>query len=60
MSHRRCEHAWAQILQHAPGAGLPIKGFGSSDCACPAHLFRFESTPEVHLPGAVRIAALLK
>lgn len=28
-----------------PGALVPVKGFGSSDCRCPAHLVYFEDLP---------------
>jgi Uri superfamily endonuclease len=27
-------------------AGVPVPGFGCSDCRCPAHLFYFPSNPE--------------
>ncbi len=36
----RRECAWAQTLAAAPG-GHAVAGFGASDCACCAHLFRF-------------------
>ena len=36
------EHTWAHAFQHAPGAVLPLPGFGSSDCRCLTHLFYFE------------------
>jgi len=34
---------WSQVLTSMPGAGVPVPGFGSSDCrhACPAHLVVF-------------------
>jgi len=38
----RCEHEWAQRLGAVPGAAMPLAGFGSSDCHCPAHLFQFQ------------------
>ena len=28
-----------------PGATIPVPGFGSSDCGCPAHLVRFSRRP---------------
>jgi Uri superfamily endonuclease len=42
----RCEHAWAAAFQSLPGCNLPIFGFGSSDCGCPAHLFYLRLKPE--------------
>jgi len=35
---QRLECAWAAALRQAPGAALPLRGFGASDCACAAHL----------------------
>ncbi len=35
----RLECAWAGTLAALPGVSLPVAGFGSSDCTCPAHLF---------------------
>ena len=34
----RAEHQWALALSQIRGAGMPIHGFGSSDCRCPSHL----------------------
>jgi Uri superfamily endonuclease len=45
----RCEHEWARLFREAPGAEIPVRRFGSSDCDCPAHLFRFEDPPAVTL-----------
>jgi Uri superfamily endonuclease len=42
----RYEHKWAAAFQSLPGCNLPIPGFGSSDCSCPAHLFHFKQAPE--------------
>lgn len=39
------EHEWAAALASMPGASLPMRGFGSSDCDCPTHLFRFDGPP---------------
>jgi len=39
------EHRWAEIIAGLPGASSPIRRFGSSDCRCPSHLFRFASRP---------------
>jgi len=48
-SPARLECAWAAILTALPGARLPARGFGASDCGCPAHL--------IHLPDEQRRAA---
>ena len=39
------EHRLAQWLQHLSGSGVPVRGFGSSDCRCVSHLFRFNHRP---------------
>jgi len=39
------EHLWAEILDGMEGATAPIRRFGSSDCRCPSHLFRFSPRP---------------
>lgn len=41
------EDAWAEALRTSAGAGIPLAGFGSSDCGCPGHLIRFETRPNV-------------
>jgi len=35
------EHVWAASVEAIPGASIPARGFGASDCRCPAHLFYF-------------------
>jgi Uri superfamily endonuclease len=47
--HVRQECVWVQQLLAMPGAGVPVPGFGNSDCraGCPAHL--------VSLPGSLSI-----
>jgi Uri superfamily endonuclease len=35
------EHAWAELLRESMNGEVPVKGFGSSDCRCETHLFRF-------------------
>jgi Uri superfamily endonuclease len=42
----RREHAWAQALAEAPGAGKPMRGFGCSDCRCLSHLIYFDRRPD--------------
>ncbi len=39
------EHLWASAFQSLPGARIPLRGFGASDCGCVAHLFYFEAPP---------------
>lgn len=41
----RHEHSWAEAVARLPGAGMPMPGFGSSDCDCEAHLFWFQRMP---------------
>ncbi len=36
----RLECAWAAALGTLPGVTIPARGFGASDCRCPAHLLR--------------------
>jgi Uri superfamily endonuclease len=38
------EHRWAQALFEMAAAS-PVKGFGSTDCKCHAHLFVFSTKP---------------
>jgi Uri superfamily endonuclease len=42
------EHAWAVLLHESMKGEVPVKGFGSSDCRCMAHLFRFQECPSWH------------
>jgi len=37
------EHMWARSLSSMPGVSVPMRGFGSSDCGCEAHLFFLKS-----------------
>ncbi len=41
----RLVHRWAQALMRWQDAAVPFRGFGSSDCRCPAHLFYFLKRP---------------
>jgi Uri superfamily endonuclease len=52
-SGERLECVWAVRLSALPGAGLPVEGFGSSDCGCRAHLILL---PEAVTDGALREA----
>ena len=44
-AHR--EHSWAKAVARLAGAGVPLSGFGSSDCTCKSHLFFFTGMPSV-------------
>jgi Uri superfamily endonuclease len=48
------ECAWLHALLDLPGAGVPVPGFGSSDCRnnCPAHL--------VSLPASYPLSELIE
>jgi Uri superfamily endonuclease len=39
------EHRLAQWLQRLSGSEIAVHGFGSSDCHCLSHLFRFNDRP---------------
>ncbi len=39
------EHEWSASLQTLPGAEMPYKGFGSSDCKCRSHLVYLARQP---------------
>ncbi|MBL9139062.1 MAG: GIY-YIG nuclease family protein [Verrucomicrobiales bacterium] len=41
------EHHWAAAMARLSGASVPMPGFGSSDCDCPTHLFRFNNRPKI-------------
>ena len=43
----RREHAWAQLLCQCAEAAPAAKGFGSSDCNCHTHLFRWAAAPSI-------------
>lgn len=43
----RREHQWAQVMQRLPGAEMPVRGFGASDCACASHLVHFARRPSL-------------
>lgn len=38
------EHLWAEAILRTQNATVPVRGFGSSDCSCPSHLF-FRTSP---------------
>lgn len=45
-----CECEWARRLMALPGAGVPVRGFGSSDCRCASHLVHFQNKPSHEFP----------
>jgi Uri superfamily endonuclease len=44
-SAERLECKWSQVARRLSGAQVPVRGFGSSDCRCPAHLIYFRARP---------------
>jgi Uri superfamily endonuclease len=47
---QRLECALARAVRDLPGTAIPARGFGASDCACPAHLFHVPD-PEAVCPA---------
>jgi len=45
-SEERLECKWSEVARGLPGAQVPVRGFGSSDCCCPAHLIYFSARPD--------------
>ena len=41
------ECAWAHTLSRLPGASIPARRFGASDCRCSSHLVHFAVSPNV-------------
>jgi Uri superfamily endonuclease len=44
----RCEHRWAALLAQSSFTAAAVQGFGSSDCACPTHLFYCADAVRLH------------
>jgi len=44
-SEERLECKWSRVARRLSGAQVPVQGFGSSDCHCPAHLIYFSARP---------------
>ena len=44
-SEERLECKWSEVARGLPGAQVLVRGFGSSDCRCPAHLIYFSVRP---------------
>ena len=38
---KEAEHRWSQTLSRLSDVSVPIPGIGSTDCNCPAHVYRF-------------------
>jgi Uri superfamily endonuclease len=53
VGEKRRECAWAEALEHLPGARRPVRGFGSSDCGCAGHLVFLPQEPPANLLAAV-------
>ena len=45
-SEERLECRWSEVARELSGAQVPVRGFGSSDCRCPAHLIYFSARPD--------------
>lgn len=45
----RIECPTAATVAALPGAALPVRRFGASDCRCPSHLIRFMTRPDLTL-----------
>ncbi|MCA9904476.1 MAG: GIY-YIG nuclease family protein [Anaerolineae bacterium] len=41
------EHLWATQLLALPGAEMPVRRFGASDCTCATHLIHFREYPDL-------------
>jgi Uri superfamily endonuclease len=50
--HMPIECLWSQVFEAIPGAVIPVKGFGASDCrsGCRAHLVAFHPTVQTPRP----------
>lgn len=46
-TEERRECHWARLALAHPSAGSPARGFGSSDCRCPAHLVQLPNWAEI-------------
>ena len=53
---------WCHVSRGMPDSRIPVPGFGSSDCRCPAHLIYFPSLPsfEIFRKGLGEEGAQLK
>lgn len=53
----RREEAWARRFRSAPGARVPLRGFGAGDCGCEGHLVHFGEPPSREALRAATAAA---
>jgi len=44
----RLECQFSQKILSLPNCEIPVKGFGSSDCGCSAHLVYFREKPDLY------------
>ena len=54
----RLEHVWAEQLLTFESGQCPVKGFGSSDCACYSHLVYFKRKPSPAIISRVLTGAV--
>lgn len=54
----RLECVWCQALLVTPGVTVPVRGFGSRDTGCPAHLFYLPHAPRPSLLTGVILSAV--
>lgn len=54
----RREHEWAARVKSMATADVVLPGFGSSDCRCATHLFRFDSRVKPDLQAALTKEAM--
>jgi Uri superfamily endonuclease len=54
--HFECR--WCRALADTPGVSAPVRGFGSSDTGCPAHLFYLPRGPHPSLLTGVILGAV--
>jgi Uri superfamily endonuclease len=54
----RFECRWCRALREHPGVSLPVRGFGSRDTRCPAHLFYLPRAPRPSMLTSVIVGAV--
>jgi Uri superfamily endonuclease len=52
------EHQWAEQLFNLADASAPMRGFGSSDCRCIAHLIHLPHKPQILLCEAMQVSMI--
>lgn len=53
-----CECEWARRLMASPGADIPVRGFGASDCHCASHLVHFQSKPSHEFLQSLQVSGV--